>query len=298
MDYRNAEEAWSALHSLRSNLLLRCGRYSALTIPKVLLPEGLDLMSTEQSTDYQSMGARCVNHLTNKLMTTMFSPSRPFFRAGAGKKTKEQLAKLGMTETALQQGLGRIERESTALLDRRGQRPKLYQTARNLIVTGNSLLVLGKEDLRTMGLRYYVVKRNAAGKVITVVVKEEVKFDELEDAAREELAGRHSDDCKVCHYRWIRWEDGKYVMDQWVNTYKLSEKFSARWAEADLPYLALTWDLADESDYGTGLCEDYIGALEATSTLAESVVDGAVAGTEMRWMVTTGYAPRSASRFF
>lgn len=285
MKYATAEQAWTALHSLRSGLLQRCERYAALTVVKVMLPDGVDLMSMEQSTDYQSIGARCVNHLTNKFMSTMFSPSRPFFRAGAGKKTKADLAKVDMTETDLVQGLGKIEREAVALLDRRGQRPKLYQILRNLIITGNGLLCEEGEELRAMGLKYYVVKRNSVGKVITLVIKEDVLFDELEQRAQAELSGLYSDDSKVSHYRWIKWVDGKYEMTQWVNTHKLSNTFDGRWSEEDLPYHALAWDLTDEADYGTGLVEEYIGALEATSCLAEGVVDGAVAGTEMRWMV-------------
>jgi hypothetical protein len=43
--------------------------------------------------------------------------------------------------------------------------------------------------------------------------------------------------------------------------------------------------LADEANYGTGLVEEYAGDFEALSTLSESVVDGAVLGTEYRWMV-------------
>ena len=287
MAYRSAEEAWSALHSLRSSLLLRCERYAALTIVKVMLPDGVDLMSMEQSTDYQSIGARCVNHLTNKFMATMFSPSRPFFRAGAGRATQADLKKLNMDESDLAQGLGKIEREAVALLDRRGQRPKLYQIMRNLIVTGNALLCEEGDELRAMGLKYYVVKRNCLGKVITLVIKEEVLFDELDHKAQTELAGMHNPDSKVCHYRWIQWDNDKkkYEMTQWVNTTKLGPAFESRWSSEDMPYHALAWDLTDEADYGTGLVEEYIGALEACSAMAEGVVDGAVAGTEMRWLV-------------
>lgn len=287
MAYHSGEEAWTALHALRTTMLNRCERYAALTVVKVMLPDGVDLMSMEQSTDYQSIGARCVNHLTNKFMSTMFSPSRPFFRAGADTETKRDLAKMDMTEDDLVQGLGKIEREAVALLDRRGQRPKLYQTMRNLIITGNSLLCEEGEELRTMGLKYYVVKRDCYGKVIHLVIREEIKFDELDKKVREELAGLHNDDTKVCHYRWVKWngDNNKYEMTQWVNTTKLSESFDGRWSEEDMPYHALAWDLTDEADYGTGLVEEYIGALEACSAMAEGVVDGSVAGTEMRWLV-------------
>lgn len=77
-------------------------------------------------------------------------------------------------------------------------------------------------------------------------------------------------------------------MTQWVNEFKLPKEYNGRWPANRLPYQALTWDLADEADYGTGLVEEYSGDLEALSTLSEAIVDGAVLGTEMRWMVNPG----------
>jgi hypothetical protein len=74
-------------------------------------------------------------------------------------------------------------------------------------------------------------------------------------------------------------------MTQWVDEIRLPKEFDGRWPADRMPYQAITWDIADESDYGTGLVEEYIGDLEATSVLSESVVDGGVLGTEYRWMV-------------
>lgn len=284
MESTTASQEWTRLDGARSTLKSNWERYAALTIPKICLPDGFDTNSQEQALDYQSIGARCVNHLVSKFVMAMFSPSRPFFRTQADDKMKAELKQLNMDETDLATGLGQIERAAVAKLDGLGQRPKLYQTLRHLVITGNVLLCL-MDQMRVMGAKYYVVKRNAEGKMITTVIKESMCFEELTKDVQDAAAKKYNSEDKVCLYKWIRYEDGRYKMTQWLDEQQLPDKFNGNWSEEDLPYRVLAWDLADEADYGTGLVEEYIGALEAVSVLAESVVDGAVLGTEFRWFV-------------
>lgn len=284
--YRSASELWQACSSLRTGLLLRVERYAALTIPKVCLPTNFDHDNTDQSHDYQSIGAQAVNHLSNKLMLAMFAPSRPFAKLQAGPKAKKQAQAMKLTETQLEGILANGEREAIKELDSRGQRPKLFQVMRHLVVTGNALLVLDKKGMRVIGLRNYVVKRNIWGEVMHIVIKECVKFDELDQKIIKLFRKQYQDDSKVEFYKWIMREpNGQYTMTQWIDEKKLPQEYDGRWPAEKLPYQAITWDIADESDYGTGLVEEYIGDLEALSVLSESVVDGAVLGTEYRWMV-------------
>lgn len=282
----SAQAIWSDLDGKKQPLMTRCENYAGLTIPKVCLPIGFQPESTDQAHDFQSIGAQAVNHVVNKLMLAMFAPSRPFFRVAPDSKMKQQLAKAGFTETALANALSKMEREAVAMLDQLGQRPKLYQVMRHLVVTGNVLLCIGDEALRVMGLRYYCVKRTAEGKVHTLIIRECLCYDELSQDVRDATAGRYHDEDEVEWYKVIKLlPNGRYAMTQWVDANQLPKKFNGNWAAEEMPYLALTWDLADESDYGTGLVEDYVGDLEALSVLSEAVVDGGVMGSEMRWLV-------------
>lgn len=277
---------WEACNALRRGLLNRVERYAALTIPKVCLPDGLDVNNTDQSHDYQSIGAQAVNHLSNKLMLAMFAPSRPFVKLQAGAKAKAQAQAMRLTEVQLEGILAKGERDAIKELDSRAQRPRLFQVMRHLVVTGNALVVLEKKGIRVLGLKKYVVKRNIYGEVMHIVINEELKFDELEPKVVELFRNRYQDDTKVNFFKWIKREpNGSYSMTQWVNDDRLPKEYDGRWPENKLPYQAVTWDLADESDYGTGLVEEYIGDFEALSVLSESVVDGATLGTEYRWMV-------------
>lgn len=284
--YETASSCWQRLYGIKQPLMTRAERYASLTIPKICLPVGFNAESTDQTHDYQSVGAQATNHLTNKMMLALFAPSRPFFRVDAGKLTKAQLESIGVEEQMLAPIYAKMERDAVAELDKRGQRAKLYALVRHLIVVGNVLLHLGKKDLRVIGLRNFCVKRDHKGDVLTLVIKECMRFEELDPEIKKIVVGRYHDDTMVDHYKLIRLlPSGDYGMSQWIDETRLPAKFDGKWSAENMPYRVMTWDLDDENDYATGLVEEYAGDLEALSVLSESVVDGAVLGTEYRWLV-------------
>ena len=280
----SASQCWHRLDGLKEPLMTRVERYAALTIPKVCLPRGFNVESMDQTHDYQSLGAQAVNHVVNKLMVAMFAPSRPFFRVAEGKKTRESAAQAGISETAISDILASMEREGSRMLDKLAQRPKLYQALRHLVITGNALMILDPKLIRVMGLRYFNVKRTHDGKIHTLVIREQMCFNELDEKVQSLWDTKYKPTDMVSHYRYIRRQRGGYVMSQWVDEQRLPKEFDARWSEDKFPYRVLAWDLADESDYGTGLVEEYAGDFEALSVLAESIVTGGVVGTEFRWV--------------
>lgn len=286
MRNQTAQGVWSELDGKKQALMTRVENYASLTIPKVCLPIGFQPETTDQTHDYQSIGAQCVNQVVNKLMIAMFAPSRPFFRVAPDKSMQAELDKLGVDAATLGTTLANIERSAIAELDARAQRPKLYQCMRHLVVAGNVLLCLDKVQFRIISLRNYCVKRCSDGRLHTLIIRECVKYDELEQAVRDVTAGRYQDDSEVEHYKLIRLNaNGDYDLTQWINGDQLPKQFGGKYPAAKLPYLPLVWDLADESDYGTGLVEEYAGDFETLSILAESIVDGAILGSEMRWVV-------------
>lgn len=287
MKYNNASQLWTALDGKRQAFLTRMERCAAMTIPTLLLPTGHNHESDDVTHDYQSIGAQATNHIVNKLMLSLFAPSRPFAKLQTGPKTKKQLAASKISQIDLDEILASGEREAVKQLDSLAQRPKLYLLLRHLVITGNGLLVLGKDKMRVMGLRTWCVKRNVNGDVQDLVIKERILFDELEDAITSlPNLQRYTGETEVDHYKWIkRVAGGRYTMTQWINETRLPPQFNGRWTEEALPYRVITWNLSDEANYGTGLVEDYRGDLEALSALSESVVDGAILGTEFRWGV-------------
>jgi hypothetical protein len=277
------------LDGIKGPYLRRCERYAALTIPKLCLPPGHNHMTTEQTTDYQSLGAAAVNHLNNRILLALFRPGDPFFRLDPKQATKAMLAKLQITEEELGTVLAGKEREAVTILDQKAIRPKLYQVGRHVIVTGNVLMELQKNEARVYGIRNFCVKRTSTGKLHTLAIREQLKYDELEPAAQAAVPGK-TRDSDVSYYRIICLQaDGSYKLTSAVDDVMLpDDKFGGKWPEEKLPYRVITWDLADEADYATGLIEEHLGDFEALSALSESLLDGTILTTEMRWLVNPG----------
>ncbi len=290
---RSASQRFGHLHGKRQGLLKRCEDYAYWTLRKIFPEASYDQNNEEHSHDNQSVGAQAVNHLSNKLMLALFAPSRPCMRLEASpraKQTLEQVVPSGTpervaAEAEIQKELANIEKEATKLLDKRKLRPKLYEVLKHLIITGNVLLVIEKDTIRVMSLRKYVVRRNRKGEVIELIIKEELLFDELDDNVQSYLASTKRHDDKVCLYRVVRrMPNGDYEETQWVDDTMLPEDFSGKYPKDKLPYRPLTWDLADDQDYGTGLVEDYANDFSALSKLSNSQVTNAILASEFRWL--------------
>lgn len=275
---------WKQLDAKRKGFLLRLQGYAAVTIPKVCLPDDINQNSESIQHDWQSVGAQAVNHLLNKLMLALFSPSQPFFRLDPSQSLADKLNAQGITEEKLRSALVGGEQRAIRLLDQRAVRPKLYEILKHLIITGNGLLDRSdKENLRVMGVKRYVVKRSVSGKAIEILIHERVLFDELDDTVREEVPN-HQPDHEVDFIRWYKWSDKRWTLTQHVDSTMLGESFNHEWDEEKFPIHPLVWDLADEEDYGTGLVEDYAGDFGTLSTLSEAEVKAAILASDFRWL--------------
>jgi hypothetical protein len=291
-----AQGEWSKLDGQRTSFIKRCEKYAAFTLARLCTAVGYNQNSNELQHDWQSVGAQATNHIVNKLVLALFAPSRPFIRLEADAQWKAQQVAAGVPEADIDETLARGEQAAVRELDRRGTtRPKLYQALSNLVVLGNVLAYFPSEkgeDMRVYGIKSYVVRRTGLGKIKTLIVREQLAFDELEPSVQaycNTQATRNNDDSHISYFRWIeRQKDGKYRMSQWVNTTRLPAEFDGYWPEDRLPYRALTWNLADEDDYGTGLVEDFSGDFAALSALSEAQIKGALLASEFRWLVNPG----------
>ncbi len=285
----SAPGRWTQLDNKRRSFLNRCEVYAKLTLPKICPVEGYKQENQETTHDYQSVGAQAVNHLSNKIMLATFAPSRVFFRLDPSPEKAEQLAAAQVPQQDLQSQLAKAEREAVQALDQMAIRPKLYEGVKHLIITGNVMLCLEHKTIRVIGLKRYVVRRSLKGVVQEIMISDPVLFDELDPDVQEVIKRQrhYQPDHKVTLYRWIVRNPmtGDYEMTQWVDTYRLPEEFNGKWPEDQLPYRALTWDLADGADYGTGLVEDYKGDFAGLSLLSRSQIMGAVLASEFRWLV-------------
>lgn len=310
-----AAREWTALDGKRRGLLTRCQKYAGLTLPILCTPDGYDENNEEMATDYQSLGAQAVNNLANKLMLALFAPSRPFFRLDIPDALKRQLAQAINTAapgsvpdiSTIENTLAVAEKNCVTNFEQTGSRPKLYEGIKQLIVTGNTLMIMpqtknaSEQSLRFLGIKHYVVKRNQHGRWITLIIKEEVCFDELSDEVQKYLSERYPQKYTVdqeqtetqaqrCrHYIVVEWNGKGYDTSQFVDDYELTDaKFRGKFNADNVPYRPLTWDLSDENNYGTGLVEQYSGDLTAISTMSEAILQAAILASEFRWVVNPG----------
>lgn len=289
MDASTAGERFNKLDALRTGILSRSEKYARWTIPKIFPEANYNQNTTALVHDFQALGAQCVNFLANRLMMTLFAPSRPFFRLGANKELRKQMAEAGVQDSQFDNQLAAAEKEAASELDKRSIRARMYDLLKHLIIVGNALMVMGKDNIRVLSLRNYVVKRNADGEVMELVIKEKVHKDSLEVKVRALCENsptfKPDADGMVCHYRWVRLRNGSYYDEQWVDEFRLPPEFTSKYTAQRLPYRAVTWDLASGQDYGTGLVEDFAGDFAALSTLSKATIQAAVLASEYRWLV-------------
>lgn len=289
MKSRSASAEFTKLDGLRGSFMTRLEKYSMYTLPRLLVPKGVDELNTELVHDYQAVGAQATNHIANRLMLTMFAPSRPFIRLSIPLKDMAQLGQLSPEDIEAQLAEG--EQQAVKQLDNEtGLRAQLYEAILNLVVLGNVCIYLPKKDTAVVyNIRDYVVRRNAKGEVVQAVVQECTTFDELDDAVKAAYVVQKkvpmADDKKVTVYHRLERDGDKLLETTWVEDCMLSApEFQGTYPLDDCPWHFLTWNLKNRAHYGTGLVEDYAGDFAALSALSKAQIEAAILASQFRWL--------------
>ena len=259
----------------RSHLESRWEDYAGWTLPYVFPMEG-HTESLEMQTDYQSTGAKAVNALTNKLASTLFTHSRPFFRLEVSEEMAEQAVKRGIEPADLEELTSATEKAAMKEMDKVGLRTAILSAVRSLIVTGNSLLFLppGGKLAQTYSLKDYIIKRNLSGEDIVIITRDRKSLTALpKDLADQVRAQGITDpDAEVSLFTGIfRTEDNRFVVKQEIDKLFVVPAQKGVYTKENLLWIPLTWNLVRGMDYGNGLVEDYSGAFGSLSSLSESM---------------------------
>ena len=272
----------------RTDLLERAERYAGWTLPNIF-PDNNFSADEEMQNDYQSVGARAVTNLSNKIMMALFQPSKPFFRMQLTPKQREDItSESGMTSAQVDEALSEAERASMRELDKLGARVVMNDVVQNLIVTGNSLLFIPEEGkLSAYTLRDYVLTRDLRGGLVKLIIRETKSMlglsEELAALAHEQGYGEEDEvsiyTCakRVGKDRFIVWQELEEVC--------YCHKGVGYYPADDLPWIPLSWNLNRNKDYGTGLVENYAGDFHTMSTLAEAILDYTTLITDVKNLV-------------
>ena len=301
-----AQARFDDLSMYRSIYLRRAVDCSQLTIPS-LIPESDQNYQTGAEpynrllSLYQGAGARGVSSISAKLLLALYPPSQPFFRLVIDKgQIRSYLEKTGQAEddvvSQLDVALSDIERQILGRLDKLQTRPALFEAIKHLIVGGNALLYVGKENLRMWSLRSYVVDRDPEGNVSEIVVKETVSDKYLPDGEKpdeDSASGKAKANSIYTHVQFNATEDRvEWHQEFRGKTVKGSQGFSRI---DNCPWLVLRLHKIAGESYGRSLCEEVLGDLNSLESLSKAIVEGSLISAKAMFLVNPNGVTRADS---
>ena len=275
-----ARQLYSQLEGARDPYLRRARDSAKLTIPTLMLPDAHSSSST-YSTPYQSVGARGVNNISNKLLLAVLPPNQPFFRFLADPQAIAEMTDDPEARTQVDKVFGQWESRIMQALEESALRAPMLEAFRQLVNSGNCLAFkIPNGTLKIYRLDNYVVRRDPVGNVLDIVAKECISIAALPESIREyvindlaKTTGSFSNvNSTVDIYTHVYLEDGKYEVYQEVAGEKIPETEGSYKKEV-LPWLALRWNALPGEDYGRGHVEEYFGDLRSLEYLTKAIVE-------------------------
>lgn len=316
---KGLKSRWETLHSKKSAILSLCEKYANLTLPYMFPVDELS-PSSEIPLTYDSIGAQGVNHLSNRIVSTLFPAKSLFFRLTIDQETKdlmtEAIAAAGqatnaddlksMVTAAVQDAEGELlkaEKRAEEHLNMIQYRPQAINAMKLLIITGNSL-VYHPEDgpVQVYNLRNYHVVRDCSGQVVEIMTRESKEFSTFNPEIQDLLRNNHrlgemykkkveartkgyEDTTEVTIYTQIKlMVDGLFHVQQYADDIKLPTQ--ATYTRKRLRWIPLVWNLVEGEDYGRGLVGDFTGALEALRILNGSLLNLVAVAGDVKFFAT------------
>lgn len=282
-----ASAIYKELTIKRSAYLDRAEDAALLTLPQLFPPEGSD-HNTAYPTPYQSLGAKGVNNLANKIILSLFPPSTAFFKLGLN---PSDMASLGKSEGEVKSAMYMLETSIVNEMEVSSLRPKLVHLIKQLIVGGSCVIYVPTEGSPELfSLKEFGVQRDKKGNVIRLVIQQKVVYPSLDPSVQKQIPqDRLTEDMK----------SGKSNMDLYTCIIKTSSTMYTVWQDLfdirltgtegtylseDLPYKFIPFVDTSE-DYGRSYCEDFIGDLQAYEGLRQAILEGAAESARIIYLV-------------
>jgi len=282
------------LHGTRSHIEHRWYDYAGWTLPYLYLMNESE-STTEMQHDYQSVGAQATNHLANKIVTVLFPQGRPFFRMDISAEQKEELIAMDLSVAQIDEILSLAEKESMKGLAKAHLRTAMLEAIKALIVLGNSLIYIPKADdnnarAQVYSLKDYVILRDMSGIPYKIITRDSHVVATLPEDIRTLVVAQteqavNPDDVVHIYTGIQRNRQGKFIVWQEIDSMFRAPRKVGNYAEDDLPWIPLTWNLARGYNYGTGLVEEYAGDFHTYSSLSEALVNLAAIVSDIKILV-------------
>lgn len=274
----------------RSHLDTRWEDYAGYTLPYMHPTEEYH-STTEMQHDYQSMGAQAVNHLANKIVSTLFTPGRSFFRIDATEQMYLDLERdLGLKRPEVNSMMATAEKQAMREHEAVSLRTANLHAIKSLIINGNGLIYFPTEKqakAQSYSLKDYVVKRDMSGVWHTLIMRDNHVVNTLpEDLQRMAINQGLKDEDEVVIYTGVfRTSEGKYITKQEINDLFVIPRKKGINSVDNVPWIPLVWNHVRGYDYGPGLVEEMSGDFHALSNLSEAVLNLASIASDIKILV-------------
>ncbi len=293
---QKARQRYDKLSNSREQFLSVAYDCAKLTIPTVLMKDEVSPYAPFK-TPWQSVGAKGVVTLASKLMLGLLPPSTSFF------KLQLDQSKLGVeipaeAKSELDLSFAKIERMIMESIAASSDRVQIFSALKHLVITGNALVYMGKEGMKTYPLNRYVVERDGNGNVIEIVTKEKVSKDllplgiKLPETVVDDSKSTDGKDCDV--YTCIKLTKKGWVWYQETHDQEIPGSYGKAPKDKS-PWLPLRFVTVDGEDYGRGRVEEFLGDLKSLEGLMQSLVEGSAAAAKVVFTVSPSSVTKPAS---
>jgi len=248
-------ERYAELDKERGATIDRASLCSELTIPYLFREEGATAADDLERKYVQGYGAKLVNHLVGKFALSILPPSQPFYRLSATEEAMEAVSQ--GDENArfeIEKILSIKEASILRYINKSKFRVSLYPALRISMVTGDSLIEkVDKTSFRVLTMKNYVIKRDAAGKILEIIIKEKLPFESVPEEIRSKIKPEEQDEM-IEIYTHVYLKDGKYNRHQEINE-TMAAGSETVLKKLSKNYISLRWNEVDGEDYGRSFVE-------------------------------------------
>ena len=295
----SAKQRYDFLSSQRQNFLDTAIECSELTLPYLITRDEHRSIRKNLTQPWQSVGAKAVVTLASKLMLALLPPQTTFF------KLQIRDDKIGTELPAdirseLDLSFAKMERMVMDSIAASSDRVTVHQAIKHLVVGGNALLFMGKENIKHYPLSRYVVERDGNGNVIEIVTKELINKELLPAAVTESYKSQFDDegraimnkDCEV--YTHVRLDNNRWLWHQEVFGIRIPGTEGKAPKDAS-PWLVLRFNTVDGEAYGRGRAEEFLGDLKSLNALSQAITEGSAAAAKIVFLVSPSSTTKAST---
>jgi hypothetical protein len=286
---------YNKLATKRDYFLDRARECAELTLPSLLPPEGFT-PSSDLYTPYQSVGARGVNNLASKLLLLLLPPNVPFFRLMTEQETAKELEGNPEVKQQIELSLSQIERSVMDELEAQSVRVSIFEALKHLLITGNILVHMPRDGaLKVFPMTNFVVRRDAEGEPVEIIVKEMVSKDALPEGDYEDIDAEHSvgSEDETALYTKIVRDGDRFIVYQEIENRILADSYG-EYPKDILPWLPLRMVRIDGEDYGRSFVEEVLGDIRSLEALTQALVESAAAASKLVFLVRPNATTRKS----